>query len=57
MPRYAVEYEGYLYVDVDTEYDASANGSDILSAALPYGFHDGNWMIVNVELDNDNVPD
>ena len=55
MTRYAIEYAGYLYVDVDTEYDASANGSDILSTALPYGFHDGDWEIVNVELDNDNV--
>lgn len=54
MSRYAIEYAGYLYVDVDTEYDASANGSNILSTALPYGFHDGDWEIVNIELDNDN---
>lgn len=56
MSRYAIGYEGYLYVDVDSEYNAAASGSDILSTALPYGFHDGDWEIVTIELDNDNVP-
>ena len=53
MPRYAIEYTGFFYLDVDSEYDAAANASDILSTALPYKFHDGDWEIVNIELDND----
>ena len=55
MPRYAIEYTGFFYLDVDSEYDAAANASDILSTALPYRFHDGDWEIVTIELDNDNA--
>ena len=55
MRKYAIGYEGFFYVDADSEYDAAASASDILSTALPYRFYEGDWEIVTIELDNDNV--
>jgi len=51
--RYAIDFQGFIYVESDNIQDARQAGSDILSAALPYQFHDGNWEIIGVEAKDD----
>lgn len=53
MPRYAIDFQGYIYVDSEDEDSARQMGSDILSAALFFQFQDGEWEILNVEEDAD----
>jgi len=51
--RYAIDFQGFIYVESDNQDDARQLGSDILSLAMPREFFEGVWEIVNVEVDND----
>jgi hypothetical protein len=53
MTRYSVDYEGWICVDADNPEEAMQKASDILSKALPYQFHGGDWELTNTEEDED----
>lgn len=49
MYKYAVDYSGWIYVEASSAEEAMQAASNILSAAMPYEFHDGDWEIVDCE--------
>lgn len=50
MAKYAVDFSGWIYVDAENDGAAINAASEILSVALPYEFHGGDWEIENVEV-------
>jgi len=53
VTRYSVEYEGWICVDADSHQEAMNKASEILSEALPYQFHGGDWELTNTQEDKD----
>ena len=49
MPRYAIDFSAWIYVTEDNRDTAFHKASDIISDALPYNFHDGDWEITTIE--------
>lgn len=49
MPRYAIDFSAWIYVTEDNKETALQKASDIISDALPYNFHDGDWEITSIE--------
>ena len=41
--RYAIDYEGFIYVDADNIDQATQIGMEILSASHPYDHFGGDW--------------
>ncbi len=52
--RYAIDYQGWLYVEATDEKDAMNKGLELLSDTLHYDYTRGeDWEITNVEAVDD----
>lgn len=50
MARFAVDYEGWIYVEAGSESEAQALASEILSVRHPYDEFGGDWEITGTEI-------
>ena len=53
MPRFAIDFDAWIYVEAPNQVAAFQKASDIISDALPYNFHGGDWEIVSIEESED----
>jgi len=53
MTRYAIDYQGWLYLEATDRFDAMNKAMEFLSETIPYEWQGGDWEIINVEVADD----